>query len=200
MGDPGRNAASDGVVVSGMDIAANRAARKWSAGELAGRALWETLGQTLFRFSPRVCWGWRRMLLRLFGARIAEGVHLHPSVRITVPWNLEIAEYAAVGDDVRLYNLGLIRIGKSATISQGAHLCAGTHDYRKADMPLIKATIAVGEAAWICADAFIGPEVTVGDYAIAGARAVVIRDVAPSAIVAGNPARQVGVRKAPVSE
>lgn len=185
--------------MSGMDIAANRAARKWSGGELAGRALWEAVGQPLFRFSPRQLWGWRRALLKLFGARIAGGVHLHPSVRITVPWNLEIGEYAAVGDDVRLYNLGLIRIGRSATVSQGAHLCAGTHDYRKADMPLIKATITVGEAAWICADAFVGPDVAVGDFAIAGARAVVIRDVAAFAIVAGNPARPVGVRKAPVS-
>ena len=183
--------------MSELDIAANRAARKWTTGELAGRALWETGGQLLFALSPRPFWSWRRGLLRLFGARIAKGVHLHPSVRITVPWNLDIAEYAAVGEDVRLYNLGLVTIGASATVSQGAHLCAGTHDYRKADLPLVKATIRIEAGAWICADAFIGPGVTVGDHAIAGARAVVMRDVAPYAIVAGNPARQIGVREAP---
>jgi putative colanic acid biosynthesis acetyltransferase WcaF len=181
--------------VSGLDIAANRAARKWSAGELAGRALWETLGQLLFALSPRPLWGWRRGLLRLFGAKVAGGVHLHPSVRITVPWNLDIGQYAAIGEDVRLYNLGLISVGATATVSQGAHLCAGTHDYRKADLPLIKATIRVESGAWVCADAFVGPNVTVGEYAIAGARAVVMRDVPAFAIVAGNPARQIGVRE-----
>lgn len=181
--------------MSGLDIAANRSARKWSPRELAGRALWELLGQPLFALSPRVFWGWRTSLLRLFGARIAGGVHLHPSVRVTIPWNLDIGEYAAIGEDVRLYNLGLVVIGRTATVSQGAHLCAGTHDYRRADLPLIKATITVGEGAWVCADAFVGPDVTVGDGAIVGARAVAVRDVEPFAIVAGNPARPVGVRE-----
>ncbi|MDQ0463128.1 putative colanic acid biosynthesis acetyltransferase WcaF [Caulobacter ginsengisoli] len=181
--------------MSELDIAANRAARKWTTGELLGRALWETGGQLLFALTPRPFWGWRRQLLRLFGARIAKGVHLHPRVRITVPWNLDIAEYAAVGEDVRLYNLGLVSIGAAATVSQGAHLCAGTHDYRKADLPLVKATIRIEGGAWVCADAFIGPGVTVGDHAIVGARAVAVRDVAPYAIMAGNPARQIGLRE-----
>ena len=176
-----------------LDIAANRRARKWSRGELAGRALWEVT-QILFRLSPRQLWGWRRGLLRLFGARIGRDVHLHPSVRITVPWNLEIGDYAAVGDDVRLYNLGRVTIGPRATVSQGAHLCAGTHDYLQPDLPLVKARIAVGEGAWICADAFVGPEVRVGDFAIVAARAVAVKDVPPWTIVAGNPARFVRER------
>ena len=91
-------------------------------------------------------------------------------------------------------------IGSTASISQGAHLCAGTHDYRRADLPLQKLPISIGEGAWICADAFIGPGVKVGNYAIVGARAVAMRIIEDWSIVAGNPARVIGTRPAPVSD
>ena len=176
-----------------LHIAANRQARKWSSGELVGRALWEVLG-FVFAWSPRQIWGWRNTWLRLFGARIGRNVHVHPSVRIAVPWNLTIGDNTAVGEGAILYSLGAIALGADVTVSQYAHLCAGTHDYRRPNLALIKATIDVGDGAWICADAFVGPGVRVGDYAIVGARAVTMADVAPWTIMAGNPARQIADR------
>lgn len=135
------------------------------------------------------------MLLRTFGAKIGAEVHIYPSVRITIPWNLEIGDQAAVGDHAILYALGTIRIGARATVSQNAHLCAGTHDWRDASMPLVKAPLVIGEDAWVCADAFIGPGVVIGDGAIVGARAVTMKDVQPHSIVGGNPAQQIGTRE-----
>jgi putative colanic acid biosynthesis acetyltransferase WcaF len=179
--------------MTGLDIAANRRAAKWTAGELAGRALWECLGFA-FAWSPRQLWGWRNLMLRAFGARIGRGVHIHPSVRIAVPWNLLVGDNSAVGDRAVLYGLGPITIGADVTVSQHAHLCAGAHDHRRPDLPLIKAEIRVGDGVWICADAFVGPNVAVGDHAIVAARAVAVRDVEPWTIVAGNPARPVGPR------
>jgi putative colanic acid biosynthesis acetyltransferase WcaF len=178
-----------------VDIKANRAAQKWTRKQLAGRALWEFLGAPLFALCPRPAWVIRRVLLRSFGARIARGVHIFPSARIAIPWNLEIGENAAVGDRAILYNLGMITIGAGATISQYAHLCAGTHDHRSASLPLVKPPIAIGEGAWICADAFVGPGVSIGAYAILGARAVATRDVPDWTISAGNPARAIGRRE-----
>lgn len=189
--------AEENTVPAPLDIAANRRAVKWSGRELLGRALWETLRGPLFAWTPRPLWGWRRMVLRAFGAHIGREVHIYPSVRIAVPWNVAIGDEAAVGDRAILYSLGRISIGPQATISQGAHLCAGTHDYRRADMPLVKAPVAVGAGAWICADAFVGPGVSVGDRAIVGARAVAVGDVPAGKIVAGNPARV--IRDRPVA-
>lgn len=179
---------------SQLNIGANRAAPKWSRKELLGRALWELLSKPLFAWTPRPFWAWRRAVLRLFGARIGRDVRLHPSVRIAVPWNLDIADMASIGECAILYALGQIRIESRATVSQYAHLCAGTHDYSRPDFQLLKLPITVGTGAWICADAFVGPGVTVGDLAIVGARAVAVRDVPARAIVVGNPARLTGTR------
>jgi putative colanic acid biosynthesis acetyltransferase WcaF len=176
-----------------LDIGANRYKRKWSRSELCGRALW-ALAQPLFQFSPRPCWAWRRWLLRRFGARIGRNVHIHPSVRIFIPWNLEAGDWSAIGFDALIYNLGVVRIGERVTVSQRAHLCAGTHDFRDPTMPLKKVPITIGNDAWICADAFVGPDVTVGEGAVVGARTVVVKDVSPWTIVAGNPAREIGRR------
>jgi putative colanic acid biosynthesis acetyltransferase WcaF len=139
-------------------------------------------------------WAWRRLILRLFGAKIGRQVHVHPTVRIAIPWNLSIADEAAVGDCAILYSLGSISIGKCVTISQNAHLCAGTHDHRRRDMALLKPPIAIEAGAWICADAFIGPGVTVSSESIVAARAVVTKDVPSRVIVAGNPARVLAPR------
>jgi acetyltransferase-like isoleucine patch superfamily enzyme len=51
--------------------------------------------------------------------------------------------------------------------------------------------VRIGRAAWIGFDSCILPGVTVGDGAIVGARSVVMHDVEPFTIVAGNPARLV---------
>lgn len=176
------------------DISGNRRAQKWSVGELFVRALWETLRGPLFMWTPRQIWGWRRLVLRMFGARVGARANIHPSVRIAIPWNLDIGADTGVGDAAILYSLGMIKIGDGATVSQYAHICAGSHDYERADMPLLKVPVSIGAGAWVCADAFVGPGVSVGDFAIVGAAAVVTKDVAPSAIMAGNPAREIGVR------
>lgn len=171
-----------------IDVETNRSTAKWTRREQVGRVLW-ALTRPLFRWSPRPLWGWRRFLLRLFGARIGKGAQIYPTARITIPWNLVIGNDAAVGDGARLYALGPIAIGSRSTISQGAHLCAGTHDLDDPARTLLKLPIVVGDDAWVCADAFVGPGISIGDRSVAGARAVVVKDVPAGAVVAGNPAK-----------
>ena len=176
-----------------MNIEANRRSRKWSRKELIGRVLWWTCSP-FFRYSPKPLWAWRRFLLKSFGAKIGQGVNISPSAQIFIPWNLHIDDWSSIGFDALIYNLGLVKIGKSVTISQRAHLCAGTHDFRDDTMPLVKSTISIEDRAWVCADAFIGPDVTLAAGAIAAARAVVVKNVAAETIVAGNPAIPKGTR------
>jgi len=56
-------------------------------------------------------------------------------------------------------------------------------------MPVITAPIRIERRAWVAADTFVGPGVTIGEGAVVGARASVFRDVDPWTVVGGNPAR-----------
>lgn len=177
-----------------LDSAGNRASRKYTTAEQVKRVCWGA-GSWLLRLSPRPFFAWRRAVLRLFGARVGEQVHVYPTARIAMPWNVEIGDWAAIGDDVLIYSLGTVRIGAHATISYRAHLCAGTHDFSDPELRLLKPPIDIGAGAWLGTEAFVGPGVTVGAGAIVGARAVVVKNVAPCEIVAGNPARVIGMRR-----
>lgn len=171
-----------------LDIAANRSARKYTLAELFRRVLWG-FGQWAFRLSPRPCFAWRRFVLRCFGAKIGANVNTYASTRIYFPWNLTVGDWSAIGERAFIYNLGPVVLGEKVTVSHQAQLCAGTHDYTLPDLPLLKPPIVIQDQAWVCADAFIGPGVTVGAGAIVGARAVVTKNVDPWMIVAGNPAK-----------
>jgi putative colanic acid biosynthesis acetyltransferase WcaF len=175
------------------DIEGNRRAQSYTIHEQRARVIW-SIGRAVFWLTPRPCFGWRRALLRLFGAEVGSQVNLYPSALIYYPWNLRIGDWSSIGEWALIYNLGMISIGQRSTISQRAHLCAGTHDYRDPTMPLLKPPIQVADDAWICADAFVGPGVSIGEGAIVGARAVVTKNVLPWTVVVGNPARCVKER------
>lgn len=134
-------------------------------------------------------WRWRNVILRLFGAKVGKDVRVNPSVKIAVPWNVSIGDFSAIGDRAILYSLGPITIGNRVTISQHAHLCAGSHDYSDPAMPLLKLPIVIEDDVWICADAFIGPAVGIGSRAIVAARGVIVKDVPADQVWGGNPGR-----------
>jgi putative colanic acid biosynthesis acetyltransferase WcaF len=177
------------------DIAAHRSTPfgLYSKADFARRILWAAL-VPLFCLSPRHLYGWRNFLLRAFGAKVGRGVRVYPSVRIFAPWKLTIGDEVTIAWDVRIYNLAAISIGDRCLVSQGAHLCAGNHDYRQPHLPFTNKPIVVESDCWVCADAFVGSGVTVGRLAVVGARAVVTKNVPERAVMAGNPARQVSER------
>ncbi len=177
-----------------LDIDQSRAFRPYSRREYIGRALW-ALASPWFGFSPRPLFGWRAWLLRRFGAGVGQRVHIYPSARIVIPWNLAIGDDSSIGDCALIYSLGKVSIGARATVSHNAHLCAGTHDYLNPALPLLRLPISIGDDVWICAQSFVGPGVVIGNGAVVGAAAVVMKDVAPWTVVAGNPARAVKRRE-----
>ncbi len=166
----------------------------YAKSERVMRALWFCFYWAAFRWVPRMFNGWHRGLLRLFGASIGSDVLIYPSALIDCPWNLVLADSCVIGAGVRLYALGAITIGTQTVISQRAHLCAGTHDYRDPRMPLLRPPIIVGRGVWICTEAFIGPGATIGDRAIVGARAVVSGHLPADMVCAGNPCRPIKKR------
>jgi putative colanic acid biosynthesis acetyltransferase WcaF len=164
---------------------------------LARRLLWSVVQGTLYRGSFHTFDGWRAWLLRLFGATVGPRCTIRRTSRVFYPWNLTMGTMSCLADRVEVYNLGPVTIGDRVVISQEAYLCAGTHDHRFKTMPLLTPPVSVGDDAWVCARAFVGPGVTVGPGAIVAAGAVALRDVAPWTIVVGNPATFLKKRERP---
>ena len=162
--------------------------------EYIRRILWGIVQRSLFRFSPPRAFGWRRWLLTRFGAKLGHHSYVRPNSRIFHPWLLRMGDWCVLADDVTIYNLGSVHIGSHSVISQGTYVCAGTHDYTLCDLPLQRPPIHIGTGVWIAAQAFIGPGVTIGDNAVIGARAVVVKDIPPDVVAAGNPARVIKPR------
>ena len=174
--------------------------RPYAKREIALRCCWSVVQATLFRWSPRFLHGWRRGLLRCFGARIAGGtsVRIYPTVRIVHPWKLCLEAHTLLGPETLVYNLGPITLRRGSQTSRHCHLCAGTHDYRQWSMPLEARPIVIGENAWLGADVFVGPGVTIGELCVVGARSVVVKDLPARMVCAGNPCQPIKERPDPV--
>lgn len=151
--------------------------------------LWWLVQASLFHTSPQIFFGWRRFILRLFGARIGNNVLIRPSVEITYPWKLTIGDNSWIGDDVVLYTLGEIAIGMHSVISQGAYICAGTHDYSAIAFDILQKPVEIGSECWIATDVFVAPGTHIGNGAIVGARSVVLNDLPEGMICYGHPAK-----------
>jgi putative colanic acid biosynthesis acetyltransferase WcaF len=158
---------------------------------LAWAVVWNGLGS----WTPVPLHGWRRFLLRLFGAGLHGTAKVYPGVRVWYPANLSMAQHACLASGVNCYCMDRIEIGAYALVSQGAHLCGGTHDIDDPHFQLKTKPISIGDNAWVAAEAFVGPGVKVGEGAVLGARAVAFRDLQPFTVYAGNPARPLRQRK-----
>lgn len=126
---------------------------------------------------------------------MGKGVHVYPSVRIWAPWNLELGDECGVGDGAVLYSQDKIFIGKRGTVSQGAHLCAGSHDYTKPGHPLITAPIVIKDMAWVAAEVFVHPGVIIGEGAVIGARSVVLNNMPDWMVCSGFPCKPIKARE-----
>lgn len=140
--------------------------------------------------------GWRNFLLRLFGARIAAGVRIRPTARITYPWKVAIGEQTWVGDGAVLYSASEITLGANVVISQKSYLCTATHDFSRRTFDTIAKPIRVESGAWIATDVYVAPGVTVGRGSVVGARSSVFKDVPAEVVCTGSPAKVVGARTA----
>lgn len=153
------------------------------------RLLWSLIWGVFARWLPRsVGSGWKRFLLRLFGAKIAPTAVVYSTAKIYYPAHLVMDDYSCIASDVDCYNVDYVKIGRYATISQGAILCTASHNISSKNHELITRPISILDNAWIGAYAFVGMGVSVGDGAVVGARAATFKDVAPWTIVGGNPA------------
>lgn len=157
--------------------------------------LWWLVYAALFRTSPQFLYGWRRFLLRLFGANIGKKVIIRPTARITYPWKVSIGNYSWIGDDVVLYSLGNITIGENTVISQRSYICTGTHDYNSQNFRIYAQDIHIGSKCWLATDVYIAPGITIEDGVVVGARSSVFSNLEAQKIYVGSPAKSIKQRQ-----
>jgi putative colanic acid biosynthesis acetyltransferase WcaF len=175
-------------------VQASAYASPWTLRRRVALLVWDYVWILACAWTPKPLNAWRLLVLRIFGATIHGRPFVHQRARIQQPWNLVLHHRACLGDRANAYSLDRITLHEGATVAQEAYLCTGTHDFTQAHLPLQTAPIVVEAGVFVGARAFVLPGVTLGRKCVVGAMAVVTRDVAPGAIVAGNPARLVKQR------
>lgn len=154
------------------------------------RLLWSVVWGVGAQWLPRSMGsGWKRLLLRAFGAKIAPTAVVYSSAKVYYPANLMMDDYSCLASDVDCYNVAPVRVGRFATVSQYAFICTASHDISSPNHELIVAPVVIADNSWVGAGAFIGMGITIGEGAVVGARAAVFKDVAPWTVVGGNPAK-----------
>jgi putative colanic acid biosynthesis acetyltransferase WcaF len=136
----------------------------------------------------------RRLLLKLFGAKIGRGVILKPGVKVKFPWRLAVGDHSWIGEDVWIDNLAQVTIGADCCLSQGVYLCTGSHDWSKASFDLVASPITIEDGAWVAAKATIAPGVKIGEGAVLGLGGVATGNLQPWTIYLGAPAQALRTR------
>jgi putative colanic acid biosynthesis acetyltransferase WcaF len=167
----------------------------FSLSNRAQRAAWIITWLLLASWTPRQLPPWRRFLLRTFGASMSGNADVRGSARVWFPPHLVMEDGALIGPRVNCYNMAPVSLGSGALVSQGAHLCAGSHDISSPVFQLIARPISLGPKVWVAAEAFVGPGVRIGEGAVLGARAAAFRNLEPWTVYSGNPAQALRPRR-----
>ncbi len=134
------------------------------------------------------------LTLKLWGAKVGNGVVIKPCVNIKYPWFLEIGDNVWLGENSWIDNLGKVKIGNNVSISQGAMLLTGNHNYKKETFDLMIGEITLEDGVWVGAQAVVCPGVTMHSHSILTAGSVLTKDADAYGIYQGNPAVKVKER------
>ncbi len=160
------------------------------------RLLWTIVWACFARPLPKSAGRrWKILLLRMFGARVAWTANVYSSATVFKPWLLEMDDYACLASGVDCYNAAPVRLGVNAIVSQRAFLCTAGHDIADPRHHQTEAPIVIEDRAWVCAEAYVGQGVTVGEGAVVCPRGVAVKNVEPWTVVGGNPAKYIKMRK-----
>jgi len=144
--------------------------------------------------------GIKSWLLRIFGAKVGEGVYWKPRVNIYFPWKLAVGDFTWVGEEVCIINFECVSIGANCCLSQRAVLCSGNHDYRSLNMQYRHAPIILEDGSWVGSCSFIAPGVIIGADAVIAAMSLVTTSLEGGWVYSGNPCARIRRRWAGQAE
>ncbi len=153
-------------------------------------ACWWVTSLAFFQLPLPLPSRFRCVLLRLFGAKIGQGVVIRGGVKISFPWRLTVGDYVWIGEEVMILSLAQVTIGSNCCISQKAFLCTGSHRFDRVGFDLLTKPIVIHDGSWVAANVFVAPGVEIGPNSMCVAGSIVLKNVPPSITVMGNPASE----------
>jgi putative colanic acid biosynthesis acetyltransferase WcaF len=157
--------------------------------------IWYFLNYYFFNSSLPWPYSLKVKVLRAFGAKVGLGLVIKPRVRIKNPWRLVIGNYCWIGESVWIDNLEDVTIGSNVSISQGAMLLTGNHDYTVTDFRYRLGKIVIEDGVWIGANSVVCPGVVCKSHSILTVSSVANKQLDEFGIYSGNPAVWVRKRK-----
>lgn len=140
----------------------------------------------------------RRCCLKLFLRKLRRA-RIYEGVTIWYPYRVVIGNHVSLNEWVYIDGSGGVVIEDDVRIAHRVTILSSDHVHQDRNKPirlqgLVARPTVIEEDAWIGCNATILMGVRVGARAIVAAGAVVTKDVEDYAIVAGVPARKIGVR------
>jgi putative colanic acid biosynthesis acetyltransferase WcaF len=157
--------------------------------------LWQLVNNTFFRILPLQFRSYRILLLRIFGAQLANNVTISRLANIEHPWNLTMGHLSSLGDGSWIYCLAPIKIGEKCCIGKDVYLLTGSHDIADSKFSMVTKPIIINDGCWIATGAYILPGVTLGKFSVVAARSVVVKSTQDYSILGGNPAKLIRLRE-----
>lgn len=143
----------------------------------------------------------RRRFYRKYFGRVGKDLVIRQDVRIRNIQDIFIGDHSEIGEGVMLQGAGGIHIGDHVILSPHVKIWSANHRYDDLDKPIIKQwydfkKVVIGNHVWIGANVFVMPGANIGDGVIVSAGSVIgAKAIPPYRIVAGNPARVIGIRE-----
>jgi putative colanic acid biosynthesis acetyltransferase WcaF len=139
--------------------------------------------------------GFRKSILQLFGASIGKGFYCRPGLAVHFPWKLTIGDNVWIGERCTLHNLEKIEIGSNTAIAHEVFITTGSHDIYDSKFGYLNRAVAISSSCVISSRATILSGCHIQTGAVVAAGAVVTKDVPYWNVVAGVPAKTIGIRE-----
>jgi acetyltransferase-like isoleucine patch superfamily enzyme len=136
----------------------------------------------------------RTAVYTLMGLTVGRGARIYSGMEIRAPGSITIGDGSVIGLNAILDGREGITIGRNVNLSSEVSIWTLQHDPQASDFGTKGGPVVVGDRAWLSYRCTVLPGVTIGEGAVVAAGSVVTKDVAPFAVVAGIPARQIGER------
>lgn len=132
----------------------------------------------------------REIMGRLTGRKIDDTFRMFPPFYTDFGKNIKIGRDVFINSCCHFQDQGGIEIGDGALIGHNVVLATINHDlYPSKNRVNHYASIKIGKRVWIGSNATVLPGVTIGDWAVVAAGAVVTKDVSSMTVVGGVPAK-----------